>query len=84
MLTNFRKQKTVLKFALWFVIIAFVVTIFLVWGVGDKVANANFLMKSTDRQSPTEEYSNALENTRNYMRSIFGDNFDVSRSGRRA
>lgn len=76
MLTNFRKQKTVLRFALWFVIIAFVVTIFLVWGVGDKVANANFLMKINGQTVSYEEYSNALENTRNYMRSIFGDNFD--------
>ncbi|MGE4498159.1 MAG: SurA N-terminal domain-containing protein [Deferribacterales bacterium] len=76
MLTSFRKQKAVLKFALWFVIIAFVVTIFLVWGVGDNVANANFLMKINGKTVSYEEYSNTLENTRNYMRSIFGDNFD--------
>lgn len=76
MLTSFRKQKAVLKFALWFVIIAFVVTIFLVWGVGDKVANANYLMKINGQTVSYDEYTTTLENTRNYMRSIFGDNFD--------
>lgn len=76
MISNFRKKKTVVQFALWFVIIAFVVTIFLVWGMGDKVANANYIMKINGQSVYFNEYSSTLENTRNYMRSIFGDAFD--------
>jgi peptidyl-prolyl cis-trans isomerase D len=76
MITSFRQQKTVVQFALWFVVVAFILTIFLVWGMGDKVANSNYIMKINGQSIYFSEYNSALENTRNYMRSIFGDAFD--------
>ncbi|WP_022851863.1 SurA N-terminal domain-containing protein [Limisalsivibrio acetivorans] len=81
MLTSFRKSKKVTQFALWFIIIAFIVTIFFVWGVGSQQADANYFMRVNGQKVTYDEYLSTLERTRNYFKGIFGDNFDSVAQG---
>lgn len=73
MLTMMRNQKKVLSFFLWLVIVAFIGTIFLVWGMGGKTSSANYAIKVNDYKISYREYQNAYENMSNTLRQLFGD-----------
>jgi peptidyl-prolyl cis-trans isomerase D len=68
-----RNQKKVLSFFLWLVIVAFIGTIFLVWGMGGKTSSANYAIKVNDYKISYREYQNAYENMSNTLRQLFGD-----------
>jgi len=76
MLRKLRSQKKLLSFFLWLVIIAFVGTIFLVWGMGGKVGGDNYVIKVNDNKISYNEYQMAYENTSNTLRQLFGDNVE--------
>jgi len=76
MLRKLRSQKKLLSFFLWLVIIAFVGTIFLVWGMGGKVGGDNYVIKVNDNKISYNEYQMAYENTLNTLRQLFGDNVE--------
>lgn len=76
MLRKLRNQKKLLSFFLWLVIIAFVGTIFLVWGMGGKVGGDNYVIKVNDNKISYNEYQLAYENTSNTLRQLFGDNVE--------
>ncbi len=73
MLTQFRNQKKILIFFLWLVIAAFIGTIFLVWGVGDKKSQTNYAIKVNETQISYGEYKNAYEQTTKALRQVFGN-----------
>jgi len=68
-----RNQKKVLSFFLWLVIVAFIGTIFLVWGMGGKTSSANYAIKVNDYKISYREYQNAYESMSNTLRQLFGD-----------
>jgi len=73
MLTMMRNQKKVLSFFLWLVIVAFIGTIFLVWGMGGKTGSVNYAIKVNDYKISYREYQNAYEDMSNTLRQLFGD-----------
>jgi peptidyl-prolyl cis-trans isomerase D len=72
MLTSFRKQKKLLKFFLWVVIISFIGTIFLVWGVGNRQKETNYAIKVNDTKITYQEYKEAYERTSKTIKQLFG------------
>lgn len=77
MISKFRKQKRLLSIFLWLVIAAFIGTIFLVWGVGNRTSGrGNYAIKVNDYNVSYEEYQNAYENTLSTLRELFGDQVD--------
>lgn len=49
MLSSIRNNRKALSIVLWLVIIAFVATIFVVWGVGEKTSSSSYAVKVGDR-----------------------------------
>lgn len=76
MLRQLRNQKKLLSFFLWLVIIAFVGTIFLVWGMGGKTGGDNYVIKVNDNKVSYNEYQMAYENTTNILKQLFGEQAD--------
>ncbi|MDR2870012.1 MAG: SurA N-terminal domain-containing protein, partial [Deferribacteraceae bacterium] len=76
MLAAMRKKK-ILNLFLWLVIIAFLATIVVVWGLGDNQATTNYVAKIDDTQISYLEYSRAYENTANQMRQLYGSLADT-------
>lgn len=58
MLSSIRNNRKTLSIVLWLVIIAFVATIFVVWGVGEKSNTLGYVAKVNDKIITYEEYQN--------------------------
>ena len=58
MLSSIRNNRKALSIVLWLVIIAFVATIFVVWGVGEKSNTLSYVAKVNDKIITYEEYQN--------------------------
>lgn len=76
MISSLRNKKKLITFSLWFVIAAFVGTIFFVWGVGDKVQSQLYAAKVDGVTITDQEFRDKVENTRNQFRQLFGNNID--------
>ncbi|WP_415238248.1 SurA N-terminal domain-containing protein [Seleniivibrio woodruffii] len=76
MISKFRQQKKLTVFALWFVIAAFIGTIFFAWGIGDQIAQSNFAIKVNETVITDADYSQKLDATRENFRSLFGAQAD--------
>lgn len=76
MISTLRNKKKLTAFALWVVIAAFVGTIFFVWGMGDKVSEANFAVSVDDSVISDGDFQQKLEITRENFRRLFGNNAD--------
>ena len=72
MLISMRKQKF-LKFFLWLVIFAFLATIFVVWGVGEKQSESNYAARIGDRIITYNDYRMAYDARVNELRENFGE-----------
>ena len=77
MLGLFNNRKF-LAFSLWFIVGAFIVTIFLVWGVGSRQAAQNFVIKINDVPIKQQELTDSIENARTQLRDILGEDFQLS------
>lgn len=58
MLSSIRNNRKALSIVLWLVIIAFVATIFVVWGVGEKSNTLSYVAKVNDKIITYDEYQN--------------------------
>ncbi|HIZ90481.1 MAG TPA: SurA N-terminal domain-containing protein, partial [Candidatus Mucispirillum faecigallinarum] len=58
MLSSIRNNRKALSIVLWLVIIAFVATIFVVWGVGEQTNTLSYVAKVNDKIITYEEYQN--------------------------
>ncbi|MGE4319797.1 MAG: SurA N-terminal domain-containing protein [Deferribacterales bacterium] len=76
MISTLRNKKKLTAFALWFVIAAFVGTIFFVWGMGDKTAEANLAVEVDGVKISTTDFQQKVESTRENFRRLFGNNVD--------
>lgn len=76
MLNSMRSSRKILSIVLWIVIIAFVSTIFVVWGIGSRENQATFVAKIGDDTITYEEYRTFYDNTVQQLRSMFGDAYD--------
>jgi len=76
MISSLRNKKKLITFSLWFIIAAFVGTIFFVWGVGDKVQEQLYAAKVDGVVISDQEFRQKVENTRNQFRQLFGNNID--------
>ena len=56
MLSSIRNNRKALSIVLWLVIIAFVATIFVVWGVGEKTSSAIYAVKVGDHVITESEF----------------------------
>lgn len=63
MLSSIRNNRKVLSIVLWFVIIAFVSTIFVVWGVGEKNTQLSYVAKVGKDVVSYEDYNNLYQQT---------------------
>lgn len=76
MLTSMRKNSKILNIFLWLVIIAFLATIFVVWGLGEKQSDMNYAAKVDDYVINYTEYRNEYDRLSAQMKAIFGDQAD--------
>lgn len=76
MISTLRNQKKITTFVLWFIIAAFVGTIFFVWGVGDKVSKQNFALKVDGVVISDQDFQQKVETNRENFRRLFGNNAD--------
>ena len=58
MLSSIRNNRKALSIVLWLVIIAFVATIFVVWGVGEKSNTLSYVAKVNNKIITYEEFQN--------------------------
>lgn len=58
MLSSIRNNRKALSIVLWLVIIAFVATIFVVWGVGEKTNTLGYVAKVNDKTISYDEFQN--------------------------
>lgn len=77
MISTMRNQKKITAFVLWFIIAAFVGTIFFVWGIGDKVSKQNFAVKINDVTISDQDFQQRLDAARENFRRLFGNNSDA-------
>lgn len=81
MLSSIRNNRKALSIVLWLVIIAFVATIFVVWGVGEKSNTLGYVAKVNDKIITYEEYQNryklADEEIRRYGGAVQIDNLST-------
>lgn len=61
MLSYIRSNRKVLSVVLWLVIIAFVATIFVVWGVGEKNTSQSYIAKVDGEAISYADYNNAYQ-----------------------
>ena len=73
MLTAMRKNRKFLNVFLWIVIFAFLATIFVVWGMGDKQSEGTYAARIGNRIVTYNEYRNAYESKVNELRSNLGE-----------
>ncbi len=76
MLSSMRNNRKILSIVLWAVIIAFVSTIFVVWGIGSRENQASFVARVGDSSIGYEEYRNFYDNTVQQLRGVLGDAYD--------
>lgn len=76
MLSSMRNNRKILSVVLWAVIIAFVSTIFVVWGIGGRENRASFVAKVGDSTIGYDEYRNFYDNTVKQLRAVFGNAYD--------
>lgn len=76
MISTLRNKKKLTALALWVVIAAFVGTIFFVWGMGDKMSEANFAISVDETTISDNDFQQKLEVTRENFRRLFGENTD--------
>jgi len=76
MISSLRNKKGLITFSLWFIIAAFVGTIFFVWGVGDKAQQQLYAAKVDDAVITDQDFRNKVESTREQFRQLFGNNAD--------
>lgn len=75
MIGAMRKNRKILSIVLWLVIIAFVSTIFVVWGIGTNENASTYAAKVGDETITYEEYRTTYEQKLNAVRQIFGADF---------
>lgn len=75
MIGAMRKNRKILSIVLWIVIVAFVSTIFVVWGVGSNENTTTYAAKVGDETITFDEYRTAYEQKLNAVRQIFGADF---------
>lgn len=73
MIGAMRKNRKVLAIILWLVIIAFVSTIFVVWGIGTKENLSMYVATVGDETITYEEYRNSFERQLSLLRQVLGD-----------
>lgn len=75
MISDLRRKKIVTLF-LWLVIISFIGTIFLVWGMGGKADKTNYAIKINGQEITMNEYESALINMENTFKQLFGEQYN--------
>lgn len=75
MIGSMRRNRKILSIVLWLVIIAFVSTIFVVWGIGTNEHLVTYAAKVGGENVSYEEYRNAYEQRLASVRQIFGNDF---------
>jgi len=73
MITSFRNKRTFILISLWFIVFAFIATIFLVWGMGDKAQQTNIVAKIDGQPISNEEFVNTFNRKRDELRQLLGD-----------
>lgn len=73
MIGAMRKNRKILAIVLWIVIVAFVSTIFVVWGIGTKENLSMYVAKVGDETITYEEYRNAFDRQLSFLRQMLGD-----------
>ncbi len=73
MLSSIRNNRKALSIVLWLVIIAFVATIFVVWGVGEKSNSASFAVKVGDKVITPNDFNVQNKATEDELRRLGGD-----------
>ena len=81
MISAMRKNRKILAIVLWVVIIAFISTIFVVWGIGSNESNANYVAKVNDVTISYDEYRNAYDKNLASMKELFGENVNAKLTG---
>lgn len=76
MISTMRNQKKITTFVLWFIIAAFVGTIFFVWGIGDKVSQQSFAVKVNNETISDQDFQQKVDAARENFRRLFGNNSD--------
>ena len=69
------RNKKILTVFLWMVIVAFIGTIFLVWGMGGKYGSSKFAIKIDKTTISMDEYRTTYNNIENTFRQLFGDQY---------
>ncbi|GAB7141090.1 hypothetical protein RsTz2092_10510 [Deferribacterales bacterium RsTz2092] len=77
MLTAMRKKGKFLNILLWLVIIAFLATIFFVWGMGDDSSRISYVARIGDDVVTVNEYQTASEQVKAQMKAYFGAQADT-------
>ncbi len=73
MLSSIRNNRKALSIVLWLVIIAFVATIFVVWGVGEKSNSASYVVKVGDEIITPNDFNIQLKATEDELRRLGGE-----------
>ncbi len=81
MLSSIRNSRKVLQIVLWLVILAFVSTIFVVWGIGSRENQGAYVIKIGDTIVGYEEYRTFYDNTVSNLKNTFGDAFEIFMQG---
>lgn len=76
MISSLRNKKKLITFSLWFIIAAFVGTIFFVWGVGTKTQDRLYAAKVNGVVISSKDFQDKVESTRAQFRRLFGKNVD--------
>lgn len=82
MLSSIRNNRKALSIVLWLVIIAFVATIFVVWGVGEKSNTLGYVAKVNDKIITYEEYQNRYKMADDEIRR-FGGSIQIDNLSKR-
>ncbi len=77
MLSSMRSSRKILSIVLWIVIIAFVSTIFVVWGIGSQENQSSYVIKVGDDVVGYEEYRTFYDNTVANLRNMLGDAYNM-------
>lgn len=77
MLSSIRNNRKALSIVLWLVIIAFVATIFVVWGVGEKSSSASYIAKVGDKVITINEFNTQNRMIEDELRRFGGDNIAI-------
>lgn len=73
------RNKKLITYSVWFVILSFVATIFFVWGVGDKAASSSYVAMVNEEKITYEDYNSTYNRTVDTFRAAFGGDGDAIR-----